>query len=145
VVADLARELDAGAHLIDTALAAHLVGATAADLARPESRWFGPLLESYVVGEVAKQAGWHERPVTLSHYRDRDQREVDLLLEQGREVVAVEVKATATPVAAHAKHPAFLRDRIGGRFRGGVVLHTGTQRVPLGDRLCAVPVASLWS
>jgi uncharacterized protein len=112
VVADLSRELDAGAqlinayldvlatlylvrflpawttsrtnrskrrpvaHFVDTALAAHLVGETAADLARMESRWFGPLLESYVVGEVAKQAGWQDRPTTLSHYRDRDQREV---------------------------------------------------------------------
>jgi predicted AAA+ superfamily ATPase len=181
VVADLARELDAGAqlinayldvlatlylvrllpawttsrtnrskrrpvaHLVDTALAAHLVGETAADLARTESRWFGPLLESYVVGEVAKQAGWQDRPTALSHYRDRDQREVDLVLERGREIVAIEVKATATPVAAHAKHLAFLRDRIGDRFKGGVVLHTGSQRVPLGDRLCAVPVSSLWS
>lgn len=133
------------AHLIDTALAAHLVGETASDLARLESRWFGPLLESYAVGEVAKQASWAERPVTLSHYRDRDQREVDLVLERGREVVAIEVKASATPITAHAKHLAFLRDRIGERFRGGIVLHTGVQRVPLGDRLCAVPVSSLWA
>ena len=67
------------------------------------------------------------------------------MLERGRELVAIEVKATATPMAAHAKHLAFLRDRIGDRFKGGVVLHTGNQRVPLGDRLCAVPVSSLWS
>ena len=181
VVADLARELNAGAqlvtsyldvlatlylirllpawttsrinrskrrpvvHMIDSALAAHLVGETVDDLARPGSRWFGPLLESYVVGEIAKQAAWAERPVALSHYRDRDQREVDLVLERGREVVAVEVKATSTPAASHARHLAYLRDRIGDRFRGGIVLHTGNQRVPLGDRLCAVPVSSLWA
>lgn len=181
VVADLARELNAGAqlvtsyldvlatlylirllpawttsrtnrskrrpvvHMIDSALAAHLVGETVDDLARPGSRWFGPLLESYVVGEIAKQAAWAERPVALSHYRDRDQREVDLVLERGREVVAVEVKATSTPAASHARHLAYLRDRIGDRFRSGIVLHTGNQRVPLGDRLCAVPVSSLWA
>lgn len=181
VVADLARELGAGAqlvsayldvlstlylvrllpawttsrtnrakrrpvaHVVDTALAAHLVGETADDLVRLESRSFGPLLESYVVGEIAKQVSWADRPINLSHYRDRDQREVDLILERGRDLVAVEVKATATPTASHAKHLAFLRDRTGDRFRCGVVLHTGRQRLPLGDRLFAAPISSLWA
>jgi len=68
-----------------------------------------PLLERYVVGEIARQGSWGERPVTLGHHRDRDQREVDLVLERGRDLVAVEVKATATPSLSHAKHLAFLR------------------------------------
>lgn len=132
-------------HLADTALAAHLLGASADDLAVIDSPWFGPLLESYVVNEIAKQAGWSERPVRLSHYRDRDQREVDLILERGRDVIAIEIKASATPVSAHAKHLAYLRDRLGPRFLGGVVLHTGTQRLALGDRLAAMPVSTLWA
>jgi len=132
-------------HLLDTALAAHLVGATAKDLSKIDSPWFGPLLESFVVGEIAKQATWAEQPTRLGHYRDRDQREVDLVLERGREVVGIEVKASATPVVAHAKHLAFLRDRLGDRFRSGVVLHTGAQRLVLGDRLVALPVSSLWA
>ena len=132
-------------HLVDTALAAHLVGATGEDLARIDSPWFGALLESFVVGEVAKQVTWAERPIRLGHYRDRDQREIDLVLERGRDVVGIEVKASATPVVAHAKHLAFLRDRLGDRFRSGVVLHTGEQRLVLGDRLVALPVSSLWA
>ena len=51
------------AHVVDTALAAHLVGASVDDLSRLDARWFGPLLESYVVGEIAKQVRvtdrWH--------------------------------------------------------------------------------------
>lgn len=132
-------------HLVDTALAAHLLGATADDLAALNSPWFGPLLESYVVNEIAKQASWAERPVRLSHYRDRDQREVDLILERGREVVGIEVKATATPLSAHAKHLVYLRERLGSRFVAGVVLHTGHQRLQLGDRIAAVPISTLWA
>lgn len=132
-------------HLIDTALAAHVIGTSARQLADIESPWFGPLLESYVTGELAKQAGWSEQPVALHHYRDRDQREVDVILERGREVVGVEVKATSTPRAAHAKHLAFLRDRLGTRFKLGVVLHTGEHVFGLGDRLVAAPVSSLWA
>lgn len=133
------------AHVIDTALAAHLVGQTGDDLGRMDSPWFGPLLESYVVGEIAKQVGWVDRPVALGHYRDRDQREVDLVLERGRDIVAIEVKGTATPTPTHARHLAFLRDRIGDRFCCGIVLHTGSQRLRLGDRLVALPVSALWA
>jgi predicted AAA+ superfamily ATPase len=132
-------------HLIDTALAANLLGETVDSLPDPTSRWFGPLLESFVANEIARQASWADRPTTIAHYRDRDQREIDVVLERGREVVGIEVKATATPLPQHARHLAYVRDRLGDRFRSGVVLHTGSQRLPLGDRLVAVPVASLWA
>ena len=132
-------------HLIDTALAAHLLGTTAAQLAAIDSPWFGPLLETFVVGEIAKQAGWAEQPVELSHYRDRDQREIDVILGRGRDIVGIEVKATATPTTQHAKHLAYIRDDVGKRFKRGVVLHTGTQVLSLGDRLVAAPVSSLWA
>lgn len=132
-------------HLVDTALASHLVGADADQLARLDSPWFGPLLENYVVNELSKQAGWCAQPVALGHYRDRDQREVDVVIERGRDLVCIEVKATSAPTTAHAKHLAFLRDRTGERFRCGVVLHTGDQAFRLGDRLYAVPVSDLWA
>lgn len=132
-------------HLIDSALAAHAIGTTAGDLADLQSPWFGPLLETYVVGELAKQASWSERPVELRHYRDRDQREVDVVLERGQDIVGIEVKATATPNVRHARHLTYLRDRIGPRFKLGVVLYTGEHVVPLGDRLVAAPVSTLWA
>jgi uncharacterized protein len=132
-------------HFVDTALATHLLGETDTTLSRLDSRWFGPLLESYVVGEVAKQASWADYPTTLGHYRDRDQREVDLIVERSNDIVAIEVKATATPVLSHARHLAFLRDRAGARFRCGILLHTGRQQLVLGDRLVATPISSLWS
>jgi uncharacterized protein len=132
-------------HLVDTALAAHLVGVGPVDLSDLSSRWFGPLLESFVVNEISKQATWSDRPVRLGHFRDRDQREVDLIVERGREVVGVEVKATGTPSVQHARHLIHLRDRLGERFRHGIVLHTGRQRLMLGDRIVALPVSALWS
>lgn len=66
------------------------------------------------------------------------------MIERGQSVVGIEVKATSTPGFAHAKHLAFLRDRLGDRFRCGVVLHTGKQQLNLGDRLYVLPVSALW-
>lgn len=133
------------AHVVDTALAAHLVDQNADDLRRTDSRWFGPLLESFVISELAKQATWTDRPTRFGHYRDRDQREVDIIVERGQQVAGVEVKATATPRPGDARHLAYLRDRLGDRFSLGVVLHTGRQRVVLGDRLVAAPVSTVWA
>ncbi len=133
------------AHLMDTALGCHLLGETSTSLAAPTSRWFGPLLETFVVGEIAKQATWSDAPTSLGQYRDRDQRKVDLILERQGRVVAIEVKATATPTTAHARHIDFLRSRLGQRFHQGIVLHNGTQRVRFDDQIVALPVSALWA
>jgi hypothetical protein len=81
-------------HLLDSGLAAHLVGADPTALARPTSTQSGPLFESFVAGELARQLSWSDTEATLFHYRDRRGVEVDLVLEapDGR-VVGVEVKA----------------------------------------------------
>ena len=132
-------------HLVDTALACGILGVTAQQLADVACPWTGPLLESFVVGEITKQIGWSDIDVRLSHYRDRDQREIDVVLEHGTSVVGLETKATSTPLAQHARHLAALRDRIGLRFNLGIVLHTGATVEALGDRLVALPISSLWS
>ena len=96
--------------------------------------------------ELLRQAEWADRPVQLFHYRDKQQREVDLVIERhGGEVIGIEVKASATPAAADFKGLRYLRDNLGSRFKMGVVLHTGADTLPFGDRLAAVPVSGLWS
>jgi uncharacterized protein len=63
----------------------------------------------------------------------------------GGDVVGIEVKASATPRLRDAAGLSLLRDRLGKRFRQGVVLHLGSESLPLGSRISAVPLASLWS
>lgn len=58
----------------------------------------------------------------------------------------LEVKTSATVRGEDFKHLAMLRDRLGDeRFVRGVVLYTGGERIPFGDRLEAWPLATLWS
>jgi uncharacterized protein len=37
-----------------------------------------------------------------------------------------------------------LRDKLGDRFKAGVVLYTGTRTLGFGERLAAVPLFGLW-
>ncbi len=133
----------------DTAVAASVLGKDPAALRRPTDPATGPLFETFVVNELAKQLTWSETSVRMYHYRDRDGAEVDVVLESadGR-VVAIETKASSTPRPEDFRWLTFLRDRIdraGGQFVAGVVLHTGERRLPFGDRLVALPAADLWT
>ncbi len=137
-------------HLTDSGLTAALLGASAASLTQPMSTSAGPVLETFVVGEIARQASAHPMSPTLRHYRDRDGREVDLVLEwRDGSAVAVEIKASQSPSPSATAHLAWLRDRLDaaspGAFRAGVLLHTGQAHLKIGDRLFLAPIDSLWS
>jgi predicted AAA+ superfamily ATPase len=82
----------------------------------------------------------------LYHLRSRDGRhEVDLVAElAGGDMVAVEIKSSAAPKRADAKHLEWLRDRLGERFRAGAVLHTGPRPFRLSERIFALPICVLW-
>jgi hypothetical protein len=60
-------------------------------------------------------------------------------------VIAVEVKATAAPSPADARHLEWLRERLGSTLAAGLLVHTGPRVFPLAERIVAVPIASLWS
>ena len=57
----------------------------------------------------------------------------------------MEIKADSAPGQLAASHLAWLRDKLGERFVAGVVLHTGTRTYPLGERINAAPICTLWA
>ncbi|MGH3772385.1 MAG: ATP-binding protein [Pseudonocardiaceae bacterium] len=133
--------------LVDTGLAADLVGAGEATFgASADGVLAGALFETLVVTEVLKQASWSQRSVAVSHFRDRDGAEIDLVVEDRRSaaVAGIEVKLTSTPMARHARHLARMRERLGTRFSVGLVIHAGRVTLPLGAGIWAVPVSALW-
>lgn len=132
-------------HFNDAGLLAAMSGLTAPLLAADRAR-FGPLLETFVFGELRKLMSWQEQPLRLSHYRDKDQDEVDFVLENMRgEVVGIEVKAAATVTGSDFKGMRKLAAALGPAFQLGIVLYDGEQAVPFGERLVAAPLSCLWS
>ncbi len=132
-------------HMIDSGLLAALRDIDAAAIARDRTL-LGPLLECFVHGELRKAAALLEDGVRISHYRDKDQVEVDFVLEQGqRKIMGVEVKASATAKPEDFRGLQRLRDTTGVAFKTGLVLYGGDQIIPFGDRLFAAPVSCLWS
>lgn len=132
-------------HLADSGLHAHLVGADSERLSR-DPVLGGPLLETFVVNELVRQAGWaHEAPA-LHHFRSREGGEVDVIAQwRDGTIAGVEVKSAASVGPKDFRALAGLRDRLGARFASGVILYTGEHTVPAGERLWAVPLQALWT
>ncbi len=132
-------------YMTDTGLLTHLLNMDAKGIARnPDSA--GAVFETFVAMELARQRDWAESSPTFFHYRDSQQREVDMVLELGSgEVAGVEIKTAAGVRPRDFAGLRHLRDKLGTRFKAGVVLYTGKQTLSFGDRLSAVPLCGLWT
>ncbi|MFC5834330.1 ATP-binding protein [Nonomuraea insulae] len=132
-------------YVTDSGLAAYLMDVDAESLLSPGHPALGGLLETFVFAELVKLSTFARRHVTVRHYRDREKREIDFILERrDGSVVGIEVKASATPKSEDAKHLRWLRDKLGDKFQAGYVLHLGRTNLPSGDRIFFSPLSALW-
>jgi uncharacterized protein len=129
---------------VDSGLCGHLQGRTLKRLGRDDAA-LGPLLENFVLSELARQTGWSQIAARLHHFRTRDGVEVDAVLEasDGR-VAGIEVKSAETVRAEDFRGLRHLASLAGERFHQGVVLYVGDRVLPFGDRLLAAPIDAIW-
>lgn len=62
----------------------------------------------------------------------------------GGELVGIEVKSAASVKEGDLRGLKRLAGIAGDRFKLGAILYDGSETLPLGDRLWAMPIASLW-
>lgn len=139
------RELHAPKlYLCDTGLLAQQLGAGEKRIAS-DDQLTGHALETFCGMEILKHQGWASQHSTLRHYRFQDE-EIDIVIEaQSGDLAAVEVKARASLTERDWRVMRKLRDDRPQLFKAGVVLYTGRQTIPLGDRIWAVPISGLWA
>ena len=83
---------------------------------------------------------------TPHHFRDRDMREVDIVLERDDGLIAeIEVQASATVKSSDFAGLRALAETCGDRFAFGVILYNSSDVVPFGDKLAAAPLSCLWA
>lgn len=124
-------------YFLDTGLATYLT-----EWASPETleagALSGPILETWIVAEVLKSF-WHAgRQPPTTYYRDKDQREIDLLLVQDGIAYPLEIKKTASPSRADVRHFAAL-ERLGLPIGPGGVICLAEQSLPLTASAQSIP------
>lgn len=130
-------------HFLDAGLQSTLTRLTP-DLALTQRTRFGATLETWVYAELLKLLSITPESWFLSHYRDKDQVEIDFVLESPlREIIGIEVKAAASVQSIDFKGLRRLREIVGAQCVTGIVLYNGTHALPFGEGLWAEPLARL--
>ncbi|HEY9279222.1 MAG TPA: DUF4143 domain-containing protein, partial [Eoetvoesiella sp.] len=129
---------------IDSGLLATLLDLSGDEVQQDCTR-FGNVLETFVFSELLKHTTTAGGDYRLMYYRDADKFEVDVVIENAAgNLVCVEVKAVATVKESDLRGLKKLAGIAGDQFRMGVLLYDGTETMPLGDRIWAAPLSSLW-
>lgn len=129
-------------HLTDTGLICSLMRVNAQSLWQDKAL-LGQVLETYVHQELRKHADWHNEELKFYHFRNKDKVEVDIIIEQGQQLVGIEIKAAATVVPSDFKGLKKLQEACGDKFVAGVVFYDGENILPYGPQLFAVPISVL--
>ncbi|OAI49216.1 hypothetical protein AYO45_00520 [Gammaproteobacteria bacterium SCGC AG-212-F23] len=106
----------------------------------------GKLIETFIFNELATLIDVSNGKYRLYHYRDREKREIDFLIERDDQaLLGIEIKAGSAISEADFKHLKWFRDNIAkNKSFIGIVLYTGSQAGLMGKQLYAIPMSILW-
>lgn len=135
-------------HLLDTGLAAALRNlAPASFAADADPAALGGLLESFVYAELVKNLPYQNEDWRLYHWRGDKGREIDILAEVDRKLVAFEIKASVSVSEDDLRNLRWFKSDGPGRNRPvtGLIIHLGTEPLSFGDGLFALPLSVFWA
>lgn len=128
-------------YFLDTGMAAYLT-----EWSTPETleagAMSGPILETFVITEILKSYQHNGRRPPLYFYRDKDKKEVDLLIVRDGIIYPIEIKKTANPKKESVKHFSTLKRLPLPIGQGGIICLTEVS-LPLTDTIQTIPITAL--
>lgn len=125
-------------YFMDTGLCAYLTRWTSSE-SLEVSAMSGAFFETFVVSEVIKSylnAG--KRPPVF-YYRDSDQKEIDLIIEENGMLQPIEIKKTGNPKKNAGRHFSVL-EKVGMKTICGTTICMSDDLIPITKNNWAVPV-----
>ncbi|MDR2581415.1 MAG: ATP-binding protein [Fibromonadaceae bacterium] len=127
----------------DTGLMASILGWNKKDALLNHDR-AGKLIETFVFQEIAAQIDLEN--ASLYHYRDRENREIDFIIErEGGALLGIEVKAGHNVSKEDFKHLEWFSKNLAKDNFTGIVLYSGDRTIHFSKNMLAVPTAMLWA
>lgn len=125
-------------YFLDTGLCSYLTGWPNANTLELSSM-SGAMLETYVISEIIKNHLNNGKEPRLYFYRDKDQNEIDLLLEANGKIYPLEIKKTATPGNINIKHLQMI-NKLEIPLGAAGVLCLREDFIPLSKGINAIPI-----
>ncbi len=129
-------------YFTDTGLLCYLVGLKSPEHAA-SSPMAGSIMETAVVGEIIKTLLHRGIEPRVWFWRTSTGLEVDILVRTEDKLVAVEVKASATPSPAMAASLIKFKELVKNTFKNSYVVHAGNVTLPLAKNITAIPFRNL--
>ena len=106
----------------------------------------GKLMETFIYSEIAAQVDAGDDRFSLYHYRDNEQREMDMLIESDEgDLIGIEIKAGLTVRSEDFQHMRWFNKHVAGkRSFTGILLYAGPDVLSFGDNLLALPTTAIW-
>lgn len=104
----------------------------------------GKLIESWVYHELSTLVGCAREQYAISHYRDKDKREIDFIVSNSRnDLLGIEVKTGGRVGKEDFKHLKWFAENIAKGPFTGIVLYSGNDILSFGEGMYAVPLATV--
>ncbi len=128
-------------YFLDTGLCAYLT-----EWSSPETleagAMSGPILESWIVSELLKSYRHNGHMPPFYYYRDRDGKEIDLLILRDGTIYPLEIKKTASPNKNHVQNFRVLK-KLSMPIGPGGVICLSEHLLPLTETAMSIPVSAL--
>lgn len=117
------------------------------DQVRLDSDRSSKLIETFAFNEIIAQIDASDGRYELFHYRDREKREIDFLIErEDNALLGIEIKAGSAVEKKDFNHMRwFQKNLTKSQIFIGIILYTGEFPASFGNKLWAVPFGLLWS
>ena len=132
--------------ITDSGLMASILGWPVMDILEDRDK-VGKLVESFIFHELSVQIDLEKNRYDLYHYRDREKREIDFIIQRNDgKILAIEVKSGSSISRDSFKHIKWFKNNIvKDQEVIGIVLYTGKDILSFGSNLWAIPIGCLWS
>lgn len=102
----------------------------------------GEILETFVISEILKSYFHNGRKPNISFYRDKDKKEIDVILEENGRIYPIEIKKKTNPDLKDVKNFDVL-SKAGLNVGEGAVICLAPTHLPLTENINIIPVAYL--
>lgn len=125
-------------YFMDTGLCAYLCGMPDSQILE-KSAFAGAFYETYVISEIIKSYyNDYQNVNNIYYYRDKDQYEVDLIIESFDSIYPIEIKKGINPVS-HSKNFNVLK-KYKKKINIGLVIDSSDKVLPINDEVYYCPI-----
>ena len=128
-------------YFLDTGLCSYLTGWSSPETLEAGAM-NGAILETWIFSEILKSYIHNGISENFYYYRDKDSKEIDLLIEKDGTIYPVEFKKTASPRKEHIKNFKLL-NKFNLKIGEGGLICLCENYLPMNDNIWSIPVGLL--